>query len=182
MRVRMAVFCAQVLAASSASVVGNEDIIGNPYTVTGNNNIIFSQVSNTAKEGAPLLALTLVIDSLNESGSNFHIEVENHEGPQVSIQQYIYGARQINDGVIFPEDRRPIVPAAAGITIPGKMPTGIALSMTPLDVLLIYKTPQRTFGSAYRFFVDQSVKPLERFSPVSWREGGNLFDIEKELQ
>lgn len=103
-------------------------------------------------------------------------------GPQVSILQYIYRTQQFSDGVIYPEDLRPIVPEAARIVIPEKMSVGITQPSTSLDFLLIYKTPLRTFGSAYKFSLDHSAKLTEHLFPVSWRAEGNPFDIEKELQ
>jgi hypothetical protein len=184
MRVRVALLCALVLMAWSASlnIAANENPFENPVAAARNNNIVFSQGSNAANEDDPHLAPTLVVESLNENKFDFHIEVENSMGPQVSILQYIYRTQQFSDGVIFPEDERPIVPEAARIAIPGTMSIGITQPSASLDILLIYKTPLRTFGSAYKFLVDHSVKPTERFLPVNWRAERNPFDIEKELQ
>ncbi len=184
MRVRVAVLCAQVLVAWSASpnTTANENLSEIPVTVPENNNIVFCQGCDTAKEDDPHLAVTLVVDSLNQSRSNSHIEVENLKGPQVSILQYVYRTQQFSDGVIFPGDKRPIVPEAARIAIPEKISTAVTQPSASLDVLMIYRTPSRTFASAYRFFVDHSAKPTERFFSVSWQEERTPFDIEKELQ
>jgi hypothetical protein len=184
MRVRVALLCVLVLMAWSASpnTAANENLFENPVAAARSNNIIFSRGSNTANEDDPHLALTLVVDSLTENDSSFHIEIENSMGPQVSILQYVYRTQQFSDGVIYPEDMRPIVPEAARIVIPGKISVGITQPSASLDILLIYKTPLRTFGSVYKFPFDHSAKLTERFFPVSRRAERNPFDIEKELQ
>jgi hypothetical protein len=184
MRIRKALVCALVPVAWSASlnIAANENLFENQVAAAKSNNIIFSQGSDAANEDDPHLAPMLVIDSLNENKLNFHIEVENSMSPQVSILQYVYRTPQFSDGVIFPENKRPTVHEAARIALPGNMSIGITRPSTSLDILLVYRTPLRTFGSAYKFLVDHSVKPTERIFPVSRQAERNPFDIEKELQ
>src|ERR1700733_5690167 len=163
MRVRVALLCVLVLMAWSASpnTAANENLFENPVATARSNNIIFSRGSDTANEDDPHVALTLVVESLTENESSFHIEVENSMGPQVSILQFVYRTQQFSDGVIYPEDMRPIVPEAARIAIPGKMSVGITQPSASLDILLIYKTPLRTLGSVYKFPFDHSAKLTE---------------------
>jgi hypothetical protein len=184
MRMHVAVVCTLVPVAWSASlnIAANENLFENQVAAARSNNIVFSQSSGVANEDDPHLAPTLVVDSLSENRFDFHIEVENSIGPQVSILKYVCRTPQFGDGVIFPQEKRPIVPAAASIEIPGKMSMGIIQPSTSLDILLVYKTASRTFGSVHKFLVDHPVKPTERFLPASWPRKGNPFDIEKELQ
>jgi hypothetical protein len=184
MRMRVAFLCAQVLAVWSASpnIQANESLFGSPLAATGNNNIVFSQGSNTTNEDEPHLALMLALESLNDNEWNFHIEVDNSEGPEISIQQYVYRTQEFSGGVIFPQDKKPIVSKAAKVAVPGKISTGFVQPRTPVDVLIVYGTPQRTFASAYRFVVDHSIEFPDRFFPVKWQEPGKSFDVEKELE
>jgi hypothetical protein len=184
MRMHVAVVCTLVPVAWSASlnIAANENLFENQVAAARSNHIVFSQSSDVENEDDPHLAPTLVVESLNENKLDFHIDVENSIGPQVSILQYVYRTPQFGDGVIFPQEKRPIVAAAASIEIPGKTSTGIIQPSTSLDILLVYKTASRTFGSVYKFLIDHPVKPTERFLPVSWRRKGSPFDIEKELQ
>jgi len=184
MRMRKALVCVLVPVAWSAllNIASNENLFENQVAAAKSNDIIFSQGSDAANEDDPHLAPTLVVDSLNENKLNCHIEVENSMNPRVSILQYVYRTPQFSDGVIFPEDKHPIVPEAVRIALPGNMSIGITQPSTSLDILLVYRTPLRAFGSAYKFLVDYSVKPTERILPVSRQAERNPFDIEKELQ
>lgn len=184
MRMRVALVCTLVPVACSASlnIAANENLFENQVAAARSNNIVFTQGVDAENGDDPHLAPTLVVDTLNGNKFDCHIEVENSMGPQVSILQYVYRTPQFGGGVIFPQDKRPTVPAAAGIEIPGTMSIGMTQPSTSLGILLVYKTAPRTFGSAYKFLVDHLVKPTERLVPVSWRGEGNPFDIEKELQ
>lgn len=184
MRVRIAAVCTLFAVAWCASLnfAAKENLLENQVAAAVGNNIVFSQGSDAANEDDPHLALTLVVESLNENKFDFHIEVENPLGSKVSILQYVYRTPQFSDGVIFPEDRRPIVTEAGRIAIPGTMSLGTAQPSAPLDILLVYETPIRTFGSAYKFSVDRTIKPTERLLPINRRAEGNPFDVGKELQ
>jgi len=181
MRVSLTLVCTLVLVAWSVSltIAQNENLLEDPAR---NNNMVFTQGSATANEADPHLTLKPVVVSPNKNKSDFYIEVENSMGPQVSIVQYVVRTEQFSDGVIFPEDDRPIVREAARIAIPGKMSIELTQPSAPLDILLIYKTPLRTFGSVYRFLVNLSGKPTEHFFAVSSRAQRNPFYVEKELQ
>jgi len=92
----------------------------NPFgngTVAGNNNVVFSQGSNAAKEADPQLAVILVADSLNEDDPTFHVEVENSDRDEISVLQCVYRTPDFSDGVIFPKDERPTVSGTARIEI-----------------------------------------------------------------
>jgi len=184
MRMRAAFLCVPVLAAWTASpnIAANESPFGSPLAATGNNNVVFSQGSNTTNEDDPHLALTLAVESLNYNEWNFLIEADNSEGPEISIQQYVYRTRDFSGGVIFSQDKKPLVSKAAKVAIPGKISTGFVQPRTTVDVLIIYRTPQRTFASAYRFVIDHSIELPDRFFPVKWQEPGKSFDVEKELE
>jgi hypothetical protein len=181
MRISVALVCTLVLVAWSVSltIAENEKLFEDPAQ---KNNMVFIQGSATANEADPHLTLKPVVESPNKNKSDFYIEVENLIGPQVSIVQYVVRTEQFSDGVIFREDERPIVPEATRIAIPGKMSIGLTQPSAFVDILLIYKTPLRTFGSAYKFLIDHTGKLREYFFPVSARAERSAFDIEKELQ
>jgi hypothetical protein len=183
MRVRVAIIFAVILVAWSASP--NIPATGNPFgngTVSGNNNVVFSQGSNAAKEADPHLAVMLVADSLNEDDPTFYVEVENSDSHEIAVQQCVYRAPDFSDGVIFPKDGRATVSGTARIEIPREAFIGSAQPPTPFDVLIVYGTPRKTFGAAYRFLIDASGRLPKRFFPVDWRAVGKSFDIPKALQ
>jgi hypothetical protein len=140
-----------------------------------------SSPASDPPQEVPPLSLSLVIDSLNNDEPNFHLEVENLNGPQVEIHQYAYKTPKFSGSVILSEERQSIIPKSGKITLPGKMSTGIATPPTTLDVALNYslsKTPTVRSSGVYRFFIDHSVRPPERFLPVLWKQG-QIPDLEK---
>jgi len=183
MRVRVAIIFALILLAWSA--LPNIPATDNPFgngTVAGNNNVVFSQGSNAAKEADPHLAVMLVADSVNEDDPTFHVELKNSDSDEISVQQCVYRTPNFSDGVIFPKDERPTVSGTAIIEIRREAFIRSAQPPTPFDVLVVYGTPRKTFGAAYRFLVDVSGRLPKRFFPVDWRSIGKSFDIPKALQ
>jgi hypothetical protein len=183
MRVRVAIIFALILVAWSASpsIPATDNPFGNG-TVAGNNNVVFSQGSNAAMEADPHLAVILAADSLNKDDATYHVEVENSDRDEIVVLQCVYRTPNFSDGVIFPKDERPTVYGTARIKIPREAFIGSAPPPTPFDVLIVYGTPRKTFGAAYRFLVDVSGGLPKRFFPVDWRAIGRSFDIQKALQ
>ena len=84
----------------------------------------------------PHLEATLVIDTLSTNEPNFHVELANADGPQITLLQYTYKTPNFSDGVDLPEKMRPIIPKQGKVNIPGKLFSGILNSPTNLDVKL----------------------------------------------
>jgi hypothetical protein len=131
----------------------------------------------------PYIALTLVIDSLNENEPDFHIEVENTGSSQVTLTRYNYRtSTKFNRTINLPDDEKTIIPPKNKITIPGIMLTGIVNVPCALDVTMVYYT-SGSHTALYKFFVDHSLIPPERFFPVKWQqiEGETDDEFKKSL-
>lgn len=144
--------------------------------------LIVSNHLTPAASEEPHLEATLIIHALSSNEPNFHFELSNTSGPQVTLLQYTYRTPDFSDGVDFSEKTKPTIPYQGKINIPGKLYSGILNAPTTLDLKLAYEItdePKKSFHSEYRFLIDRPVKPQERLDATNWKEGvGKIDQIE----